>query len=165
MSDQPGSTPELIPASPAALRDTRWLAGAIWGGLLLALIVTSWAAVTGGGIAATFSYFPFISLGNQNPEDMEPELVATVAVVLTAVVAALVVLAWIRFANATLSLVSSLSDSGDDAEDQPATMYWLPTVPGQRSELVDLVGLIGIAWGTMILRPIVVVAIQIYSSS
>src|SRR5687768_12300988 len=114
MSDQPDSNPGTLSVSPAALRDTRWLAGGIWGGLLLALVVTSWGAVTGGGIAGSFGIFPFINLGTQDPADANPERVATVGLIVTAIVAALVLFAWTRFAIATMALVSSLSDSSDD---------------------------------------------------
>jgi hypothetical protein len=165
MSDQPNSNAGTSSVSPAVLRDTRWLAGGIWGALLLALVVTSWGAVTAGGAATSFSFLSFINLGaSQNPDDMNPDLVATVALVLMAIVSALLVLAWTRFAAATMSLVSSLSDSSDDAEDQPATIYWLPTTPGARSELVDLLGVLGLAWAAIVLRPIVVAAVQIYSA-
>jgi hypothetical protein len=164
MTDQPDPEPEIVNSTPAALRDTRWLAGGIWGGLLLALVVTSWGAVTGGGIAGSFGIFPFINLGTQDPADANPERVATVGLIVTAIVAALVLFAWTRFAIATMALVSSLSDSSDDAEDQPATIYWLPATPGARSELVDLLGLVGLAWAAIILRPMVIAAVHIYSA-
>src|SRR5687768_2957040 len=108
MTDQPDPEPEIVNSTPAALRDTRWIAGGIWGAALLALLVSSWAAVSGGAIGGAGLFFPYLGLGlDSNNGDADPELVASFALIITIALAGVLAFAWWRFATATRQLLAA----------------------------------------------------------
>ncbi|MGE0599075.1 MAG: hypothetical protein AB7J35_08495 [Dehalococcoidia bacterium] len=161
MSDNPNSNDGLLPASAAALRDTRWLGGAIWGAALLALLVTSWAAQRVLTSPYDVGFFAAFNLDNgQNGPNQE--LVASAALIITAGVAVTLVAAWWAFARGTHGLIAALADSNDSEEDAPVTGIWI--VPGTgRSPLSDAASYLGVAWALIILRPAVILTIQAFT--
>lgn len=152
-------------STPAALRDTRWLAGLVWGAALLGLIVTSGAAVTAGAFGAAGLYVPYIGLeSGSSGSGSDLQLVASFALVITVAIAGVVAYAWWRFGMATRQLLAGLSEASDDPESDPAPAYWLASVDGGRSEMVELIPALGMAWALIIIRPVAVIALQIYST-
>ena len=162
MSDQRGpATP--LESSPAALRDTRWLAGAIWAVSLLALLVTS--AMGMGQAVGTFDFTALSLLAYSDLGHGEPnrELAVSAALIITAGIALVLVVAWWAFARATQGLIAALSDSSDSRDDSPVRGIWLIEGSG-RSPLSDLLTFLGFAWALIVLRPMVITAIQVFTS-
>ena len=113
MSDQPDSNTGTSSVSAAALRDTRWLAGGIWGGLLLALVVTSVYGInsfTQGSLASRYLGLP---LQNASPNE---KVAAAVGMIASGVAALILLAAWRSFATMTNVLVGALAGSSDAAE-------------------------------------------------
>ena len=164
MTDKPESEPQIVNSTPAALRDTRWLAGGIWGAVLLALLVSSWAAVSGGATGGAGLFFPYLGLGLENNGDANPELVASVALIITIALAGVLAFAWWRFATVTRQLLNGISDVSDHPNADPAPTFWLAGPNPARSELVDLFPALGVAWALLVIRPVAVIALQIYST-
>jgi hypothetical protein len=165
MTDQRDPEPEIVNSTPAALRDTRWLAGGIWGAILLTLLVSSWAAVSGGAIGGAGLFFPYLGLGlDSNNGEADPELVASFALIITIALAGVLLFAWWRFATATRQLLAGISDVSDHPNADPAPAYWLGGSNAARSELVDLFPALGVAWALIVIRPVAVLALQIYST-
>ncbi len=161
MSEQPESSSGVVPASPAALRDTRWLGGAIWGAELVALLVSSWAGQRIATSPYDFGLFAAIS-SSSGPLEPDRKLMATAALIITVGIAVVLVAAWWAFAKATHGLIAALSDSSDTEADEPVPGIWL--VPGGRSPLSDTASYLGVAWALIILRPAVIAAIQAFTS-
>jgi hypothetical protein len=161
MSEQSEPTEDFLPASAAALRDTRWLAGAIWGGALLTLLVTSWAAqrLASGPYDLTFLSAIYSSSGQFDPDR---KLTTAAMLIITAGIAVVLVAAWWAFAKATHGLIAALSDSSDTAEDAPVPGIWI-VHGGGRSPLSDVASYIGVAWALIILRPVVLGTIQAFT--
>lgn len=152
MSDQPNSE-QMEPASPAALRDTRWLAGAIWGALLLALVVTSGYGITSfaqGSISSRYIGLPLS--GDDAPS---AKVAALAGIVLSAIAALLILAAWRAFAKATNALVGALADASDATDDQPAPGDWIVADP--RGVVLTMAGevvqFVGAAWAVMVVTP------------
>jgi hypothetical protein len=151
--------PSSQPSSPAALRDTRWIGAAIWGAALIALLATSWAAVGGPFGGLNFVYLAQIGPG----DDPDRNFAAAVELVFTVGIAAVLLLGWWALARATHGLIVALSDSSDTADDEPVPGVWL-TEDGRRSPLSDLASYAGAAWALIILRPVVVISIQVFTA-
>ena len=138
---QPGDpNEEFAPASPAVLRDVRWLTAAIWGALLIALVVTSGYGITSfaqGSLSSRYIGLP----GGDNLE--------------TAVAALLIFAAWTAFAQATNRLVKALADSTDGPDDAPVALDWMADQPGPAA--ISLAGgvvrFLGAAWAVMVITP------------
>jgi hypothetical protein len=160
VSDQPNIEPQ--PPSAAALRDTRWLAGGMWGALLLALLVTSWAALRTGGSAIDLSLFSVFFFGDQ-ASDPNRDLAAAASLVITAAIALALVAAWWIFARATQGLLAALADASDGNDDEATPGIWL-VEDGRRSPLSDLGTYFGVTWALIIMRPAVIVSIQVFTS-
>ena len=162
MSEHPESGEGMLPASAAALRDTRWLAGAIWAAELLALLVTSWAAQRVATSPYDLNFLSVLSSGSgqYNPDH---KLIAATALVVTAGIAVMLVAAWWAFAKATHALIAALSDSSDTEEDAPVPGIWIAPGAG-RSPLSDAASYVGIAWALIILRPAVIAVIQAFTA-
>ncbi|MGE3073703.1 MAG: hypothetical protein AB7N24_06390 [Dehalococcoidia bacterium] len=161
MSDSPNSNDGLLPASAAALRDTRWLGGGIWGAALIALLVTSWASQR---VLSSPYDVGFFAVFNQNNGQYDPnqKLVAATALIITAGIAVTLVAAWWAFARATHALIAALADSNDSEEDAPVTGIWI--IPGTgRSPLSDAASYLGVAWALIIVRPAVILTIQAFT--
>jgi hypothetical protein len=152
MSDQPDSNTGTSSVSAAALRDTRWLAGGIWGGLLLALVVTSVYGInsfTQGSLASRYLGLP---LQNASPNE---KVAAAVGMIASGVAALILLAAWRSFATMTNVLVGALAGSSDAADDSPAPADWLlPDVNGGVFTRVgEVVQFVGFAWAVMIATP------------
>jgi hypothetical protein len=161
MSDQPAFEPGE-PASPSALRDTRWIAAAMWGAALVALLATSGAAV--GGLLWPFGVgLPgsFVSYGGD--EDSQ-DLVASAGLIVTIGIALVLIVSWWAFARATHGLIAALSDSSDTAEDAPVPGTWLAQ-EGGRSALSDMATYLGVTWALVVLRPAVVMTLAVFASA
>ncbi len=155
---------EILNSTPAALRDTRWLAGGIWAAVLLALLVTSWAAVGAGAIGGAGLFFPYLGIGlDSSSNEADPELVASFGLIITIALAGVLAYAWWRFATATRQLLEGISDVSDHPNADPAPAYWLAS-GNARSELIDLFPALGVAWALTVIRPVAVIAVQIYST-
>ena len=172
MSDQPSPSGTNSGAEAiAALRDARWLAGAIWAGLLLALLFTSAQAApafTQGGLASRF----FVS--NMNGMDPSQNHAIAVAGLILSGGAALALLGgWWGFVRATKALVIGYSYSADEGED-PIPAEWVleearaegdaeaqpnPT----RTMVSDVLQYVGVAWAVIIVTPAVLAAVQAFS--
>ncbi len=151
MSDQPDSAVE--PANPAALRDGRWLAGGIWGALLLTLVTTSGygiKAFSDGSIASRY-----IGLPLDGSSEASAKVAAVLGVVLSTAAALLILAAWRAFVRTTNVLISALADSNDDPDEAPVPADWMMTdakgaVFTAAGEVVQFVGL---AWAVMVVTP------------
>ena len=161
MSDEPEPT-TVGPSSPAALRDTRWLSGGIWAAVLVALLVSSRAGLGAGIGVFDFSTLSLIAYDGLERSDPNRELAASAALIFTLGIALALVVAWWAFARATQALVAALSDSTGE-EDAPVPGIWLIEGKG-RSPLSELATYLGIAWALIVLRPVVVTAIQVFTS-
>lgn len=159
MSDQPDIE---LSRSAASLRDTRWLAGAIWGASLLALLVTSWAGLGSGGSAVDLTLFSIFAFGGPEP-DPNRDLAAAASLVISAAIALAIVTAWWIFARATQGLLSALADASDGATDEATPGIWL-SQDDRRSPLSDLLTYLGVTWALIILRPVVIGSIQVFTS-
>lgn len=163
MSDE-ADLEATAPASPAALRDTRWLSGAIWLGVLFALLLTSWAGLgadlTGVGLGGSIITYLTVALGGEN--DGTPEMLISFALLITAAIAGVLVYAWSRFAAATRQLIAGLAESTDDPDAASVASYWLPSAETGRSDLFDLVAALGVVWAIIVVRPVVLAAMRIY---
>ena len=155
------------PTSPAALRDTRWLSGAIWIGFLFALLLTSWAGLgadlSGVGLGGSIITYLTVALGGEN--EGTSEMIISFALIITAAIAGVLVYAWLRFAAATRQLVAGLAESTDDPEAASVASYWLPSGETGRSDLFDLVAALGVVWAIIVVRPVVLAAMRIYVDS
>ena len=162
MSDQPEPT-TIGPSSPAALRDTRWLSGGIWAAVLVALLVSSRAGLGAGIGVFDFGTLSLVAYSGVERSDPNRELAASAALILTVGIALSLVVAWWAFARATQALVAALSDSTDGDEDVPVPGIWLIEGKG-RSPLSELATYLGIAWALIVLRPVVVTAIHVFTA-
>lgn len=161
MSEQPESGGSLLPASAAALRDTRWLGGAIWGAELIALLISSWAAQRVLTSPYDVGFFAVYNPGN-GEYDPDRKLIAAAVLIITAGIAVVLVAAWWAFAKATHALIAALSDSSDTEEDAPVPGIWIAAGTG-RSPLSDAASYLGVAWALIIVRPAVILAIQAFT--
>jgi hypothetical protein len=91
-------------------------------------------------------------------------LVASFALIITIALAGVLLFAWWRFATATRQLLAGISDVSDHPNADPAPAYWLGGSNAARSELVDLFPALGVAWALIVIRPVAVLALQIYST-
>lgn len=157
--------PEPPPASPAALRDGRRVAVGMWAAMLLTLLVTSWAglgtSINGNGLNESIVTYLSIALSGA-PKDGVPETIAIVALAVTFAIAGVLLLGWLRFAQATRQMLDGLDDASDDADAVPVTSYWLPADDSSRSELLDLLAYVGAAWSLIILRPAILGTVQVF---
>lgn len=151
---QPGDpNEEFAPASPAVLRDVRWLTAAIWGALLIALVVTSGYVITSFAQGSLSSRY----IGLPGGDNLETNARSTAAAgsVLSAVAALLIFAAWTAFAQATNRLVKALADSTDGPEDAPVALDWMADQPGPVA--ISLAGgvvrFLGAAWAVMVITP------------
>lgn len=151
---QPGdSNEELAPVSQAALRDVRWLTAAIWGALLLALVVTSGYGITSFAQGSLSSRY----IGLPGGEDLDTNAKATAAAgsVLSVVAALLIFAAWAAFAQATNRLVNALGNSTDGEEDAPVALDWVVGQPAGAAKSLagGVVSFLGAAWAVMVITP------------
>lgn len=153
---QPGDpNEEFAPASPAALRDARWLTAAIWGALLIALVVSSAYGIktfTEGSIASRYIGIPV------NGPETNQRLAAIAGSAASAVAALLLFAAWRAFAAATNTLVTALATSSDGDDDTPAASEWVAreasgTLVSMAGEVVRF---LGSAWAVMVVTPAVI---------
>jgi hypothetical protein len=162
MSDNSTTDPGT---TSAALRDGRRIAIGVWVALLVTLLVTSWAGlganlVTTGLNDSVITYLT-VALSGSGKTGV-PETIATAALALTVAIAGALVLAWMRFAQATRQMLDGLDDASGGPDTAPATSYWLPAGETNRSELLDLLTFVGVAWGLIILRPVVIGTLQVF---
>jgi hypothetical protein len=166
MSDDDSSPATVGPAAALHLRDSRWLAGAIWAGLLAALLVTSVAAVesfTQGSIASRY-----FSLGVQQGNDNEHGL-AVAGVVMSALAALALLAAWYSFVRTTRSLVLAYADAGASDDEEPAAAEWLMEGAARDGSTVyrampsELLLYVGMAWAAIIMTPAVLGAVEAFS--
>ena len=159
------------PGALAALRDARWLAGAIWAGLLLALLFTSAQAVnsfTQGGLASRF----FVS----NMNGMDPSqnhAIALVGLILSGGAALALLGGWWGFVRATRALVVAYSYSADEGEEPMPAEWVLEATHAEgeseaqpnpaRTMVSDVLQYVGIAWAVIIVTPAVLAAVQAFS--
>lgn len=146
---------QLPEASVAALRDVRWLTAAIWGALLIGLVVTSGYGVTAFAQGSLSSRYIGLPLSG----DSEPSarVAAVVGILLSGVAAILIFSAWAAFAQATNRMVGSLGNSTDGPDDAPIALDWLVEQPesGVMSLAGGVVRFLGAAWAVMVVTPAV----------
>ena len=172
MSDQPASSgTTLVPRALAALRDARWLAGAIWAGLLVALLFTSSHAVTSftqGGIATV--YFGQSLDSMDRPDN---HALATAGLILSGGAALALLGGWWGFVRATKALVIGYSYSADEGE-EPMPAEWVleaaqpeddsePQPDPTRTMVSDVLQYVGIAWVVIIMTPAVLGAVRAFA--
>lgn len=162
MSEQP-EVAGIAPASPAALRDTRWLAGAMWGAALFAALLTSWAALGGAGATGDAGLFSLLLLGGGSGPGSDRDLAASASLIISAGIALMLIVVWWALSRATLGLIAALADSSDGPDDAPVPGMWLAQ-EGGRSALSDMATYLGVAWALIVLRPVVVVSIQVFTA-
>lgn len=165
MTNQPEPDGQTSP-SRDALRDTRWLACGIWAAVFVGLLVTSYAGIVGPMSNVDLSLLSLESFqgdfdGDQNTPNRD--LIAVVALAVSAVIALVVLFLWALFGRATTALLSSLTDSADSAREVPATVVWL-TASGERSALGDILMWSGLAWALLIARPVLVAALRVLTA-
>jgi hypothetical protein len=154
MSDSP-ELENYAPASPAALRDARWLTAAIWGALLLALVVTSGYGITSfaqGSISSRYIGLPLT--GGSDPNQ---KVAAVAGIIMSAAAALLIFAAWWSLARATNTLVNAIANSSDAEDDVPAAADWVAT---RRDNMLftvagEVVQFLGAAWAVMVVTPAV----------
>ena len=172
MSDQPspgGTSPGA--GTLAALRDARWLAGAVWAGLLLSLLFTSAQAVTSftqGGLTSRF-FVP--TMNGQDPG--QNHAIAVAGLILSGGAALALLGGWWGFVRATKALVVAYSYSADEGEG-PIPAEWVveaaqaegdagaqpdPT----RTMVSDVLQYVGVAWAVIIVTPAVLAAVQAFA--
>lgn len=154
MSDSP-EFENYAPASPAALRDARWLTAAIWGALLLALVVTSGYGITSfaqGSISSRYIGLPLT--GGTDPNQ---KVAAVAGIIMSAAAALLIFAAWRSFAKATNTLVNAIANSSDADDDAPAAADWVATDRNNMLFTVagEVVQFLGAAWAVMVVTPAV----------
>lgn len=163
--DQPIGTDDIEdigPASPTALRDARWLAAALWGGLLLALLFTSAKGIesfTQGSITAR--YFNIELQGRSAPDENS---LAVTGLVLSGLTALALLAGWYQFVRATQALLVAYGYSGREGE-EPSPAEWLTTDDGDgnRTMLSDVLQYVGVAWAVMIVTPAILGAARVFS--
>jgi hypothetical protein len=169
MSDDDSSPATVGPAAALHLRDSRWLAGAIWAGLLAALLVTSVAAVesfTQGSIASRY-----FTLGNPSfpASDNRDHALAIAGVVMSALAALALLAAWYSFVRTTRSLVLAYADAGASDDEEPAAAEWLMEGAARDGSTVyrampsELLLYVGMAWAAIIMTPAVLGAVEAFS--
>lgn len=153
MTQSKNVSEEAPQASPAALRDVRWLTAAIWGALLIALVVTSGYGITSFAQGSLSSRY--IGLPGGNDLDTNAKATAVAGSVLSAIAALLLFAAWAVFAQATNRLLTALGNSTDSDEDAPVALDWIADSPG--SAVMTLAGgvvrFLGAAWAVMVITP------------
>lgn len=153
---QPGNQrQEFPPPSPAVLRDVRWLTVAIWGALLLALVVSSAYGIktfTEGSIASRYIGIPL------NGPETNQRLAAVAGSAASVAAALLLFAAWRAFAIATNTLINALATSSDANDDIPAASEWM--AESASGPLVSMAGevvrFLGPAWAVMVVTPAVI---------
>jgi hypothetical protein len=167
MSDEDSSAATHGPAATLHLRDSRWLAGGIWAGLLAALLVTSVAAVesfTQGSIASRYFSFGAVQPGNENEHGL-----AVAGVIMAGLAALALLAAWYSFVRTTRSLVLAYADAGVSEEEEPAAAEWLMEGAGRDGSTVyrampsELLIYVGMAWAAIIMTPAVLGAVEAFS--
>jgi hypothetical protein len=172
MSDQPATNgTNSGPGALAALRDARWLAGAIWVGLLLALLFTSSHAVsafTQGGLAT--AYFGQSMSGEDHDRN---NAIAMVGLTLSGGAALALLGGWWGFVRATKALVIGYSYSADEGEDPMPAEWVLEASPAEddaeaqpdptRTMVSDVLQYVGIAWAVIIMTPAVLSAVRVFA--
>lgn len=172
MSDQPSPSGTSSGAGAhAALLDARWLAGAIWAGLLLALLFTlaqAAPAFTQGGLASV--YFGQSLNGQEHNRD---NALALTGLILSGGAALALLGGWWGFVRATKALVIGYSYSADEGE-EPMPAEWVLEAAGPETEaepqadptrtmVSDVLQYVGIAWAVIIVTPAVLGAVRVFS--
>ena len=172
------TSPTENPPHPAsfqtALRDVRWLAGGVWAGVLVALLVTSAVAITAftQGSLLTFSARSFTSIaGNQGTSN--GHAIAIAALLLAILEAMALFIAWTAFVRATRNLVTAYAYDAGEADEAPAAAEWITEVmyvdsdpndpPAPRMIIADVVQFIGAAWVVLIVTPAVMLAVTTFA--
>jgi hypothetical protein len=156
--------PELIDDESTQIDgvDGRWIAFAIWGAVLLALLVTSYAGIVGptSNIDLTLLTLErYQDLSSPEKGGLDTDLIAWVSLAITAAIALGILLLWALFGRATSALLSGLAD--EDGEDQPARAW---VGGGNRSMLGDLLMWGGLVWALLIARPVLVRALRLLTN-
>ena len=167
------STPPHPASFQIALRDVRWLAGGVWLGVLVALLVTSAVAITAftQGSLVTFSSRSFTSINGSQPND--GHAIAIAALLLAILEAMALFIAWTAFVRATRNLVTAYAFDAGEADEAPAAAEWITEVmyvdsdpndpPAPRMIIADVVQFIGAAWVILIVTPAVMLAVTTFS--
>lgn len=161
-AEQSPVTDEAGPPSPTALRDMRWLAAVLWGGLLLALLVTSMKAIesyTQGSIATRY-----IALAPRDGRPPDQNAMAIAGLVLSGLTALALLGGWRQFVRATMALLIAYGYSGRPDE-EPSPVEWVTAdgVNGARTMLSDVLQYVGIAWALIILTPAALAATEAFA--
>ncbi len=172
MSDQPdGSGTTATAITGTALRDTRWLAGGIWAGLLGALLVTSITAVdafTQGSIASRY----FAAVSNIGPgQGHSDDALAVTGLIVSGLAALALFGGWFAFVRATRAMLLAYADAGIGDDEAPAPAEWVTdesSADSTRTQVLrivpaDVVMYIGLAWAVIIVMPAILAAVEVWS--
>lgn len=163
MNEEQSSDSEVREAaSPAALRDMRWIGAVLWMSLLLGLLVTSMKAIdayTDGSTATRY-----LAFGPDATEGPDDEALAVAGLALSGLAAAALIGAWFQFVLATSVLLAAYGYSGRKDE-EPGPADWI--IPGEegftRTMLGTVLQYLAAAWGVIIVTPAVLTAVEVFS--
>jgi len=158
----------------AALRDGRWLAGGIWAGVLLALLVTSAVAITAfaEGSLASASTRSFASIAGTPLNNSHA--VAVAGLCMAGLEALALFTAWTAFVRATRNLVTAYAFDAGEADEAPAAAEWIADVPYSDARpdepeptpkviIADVIQFVGVAWAIVIVTPAVLLAVTAFA--
>ena len=160
----------------AALRDGRWLAGGIWAGVLLALLVTSAVAITAfaEGSLASASTRSFASIAGTPLNNNNSHAVAVAGLCMAGLEALALFTAWTAFVRATRNLVTAYAFDAGEADEAPAAAEWIADVPYSDARpdepeptpkviIADVIQFVGVAWAIVIVTPAVLLAVTAFA--